>query len=38
MQVEVEPFEPEREIGSCHLPACKMILDVIGDLFAGVLS
>src|SRR5262249_21808104 len=26
----------ECEIGSCHLPACKTILDVVGDLFADV--
>src|SRR5262249_3337465 len=26
----------ECEIGSCHLPACKTILDVVGDLFANV--
>jgi hypothetical protein len=26
----------ECEIGSCHLSACKTILDVVGDLFADI--
>src|SRR6516164_5063749 len=36
MQVEVGALRAECEIGSCHLPACKTILDVVGDLFADV--
>src|SRR5262249_30247240 len=31
-----QPLRAECEIGSCHLPACKTILDVVGDLFADV--
>jgi hypothetical protein len=27
---------PRHLIGSCHLAACKTILDVVGDLFADV--
>ena len=30
MQVETRALRAECEIGSCHLPACKTILDVVG--------